>query len=214
LSDDISSPIAKLNLGKAGRSLEAAIRYVYVAIEHDNVRPDMVYFLLPPITRKEIIITDDENIPYIWDHVSSLPERAPQIMKMAYEAMIQNINYRQLYHDCFRNLLFIKYFLQSKNIPWFFSFWADDFNANKISDHTKDINIDCSIPEELLEHYINAYMRENAACQNIFEQHIARDYAHPGPNQHYDLFNQIYQQLQNNTTFDEIINKWKEDENK
>lgn len=214
LCEHISSPIAKLNLGKGGRSLDAAIRYIYVAIEHDNARPDMVYFLFPPISRKELIMTDDENIPYIWDYLGYLPSDPPHNAKVTYEAMTKNINYRQLYHDCFRSLLFIKYFLQSKNIPWFFSFWSNDLSAPDIAAQTENINIDCSMPEELQKHYIDAYLRDKTLHEKLFDQTIARDYAHPGPNEHYDLAKQMYQQLQSNTTFVEIIKKWKKDENK
>jgi len=214
LCEHTSSLIAKLNLGKGGRSLDAAIRYVYAAIEHDNARPDMVYFLFPPVSRKELVMTDDENIPYIWDYLGYLPSNAPDNAKVTHEAMTKNINYRQLYHDCFRSLLFIKYFLQSKNIPWFFSFWCNDLSDLNIAARTEDTNIDCSIPEELQKHYINAHLRDETLHENRFVQTIARDYAHPGPNEHYDLANQMYQQLQSNTTFIEIINKWKKDENK
>jgi hypothetical protein len=209
-----SSPIAKLNLGKGGRSLDAAIRYVYAAIEHDNASPDMVYFLFPPVTRKELIMTDDENIPYVWDYLGYLPDSATHNATVAHEAMTKNINYRQLYHDCFRSLLFIKYFLQSKNIPWFFSFWCNDLSAYNIAAHTEDINIDCSMPEELKKHYVDAHLRDKEFHEKRFEQTIARDYAHPGPNEHYDLAKQMHQQLQSNTTFVEIIKKWKKDENK
>jgi hypothetical protein len=210
----ISAPIAKLNLGKGGRSLDAAIRYVYTAIEHDNARPDMVYFLFPPVTRKELIMPDDKNIPYIWHYLGYLRPGASHNATVAHEAMTKNINYRQLYHDCFRSLLFIKYFLQSKNIPWFFSFWGNDLSAYNIAAHTEDTNIDCSIPEELQNHYIDSHLRDKTLYENLFVQTIARDYVHPGPNEHYDLAKQMHKQLQSNTTFIEIINKWKEDENK
>ena len=174
----------------------------------------MVYFLFPPITRQELILNDDTDTPHIWNYMGFLPHNATTQIKITHDLMSRGTNYRQIYHNCFRSLLFIKYFLQAKNIPWFFSFWCNDFSVGNIKLHTEDQSVDTVIPEELQSHYIEAHLRDKSLYEHVFPHTIARDFAHPGPNEHYDLANQIHIGLTANRLFNNLITSWSNNGNK
>lgn len=212
LVKSIKKPIAKFNLGKGGISIDSIIRYVYVAIEHYNLHPDMVYLLLPPIHRKELIISNNNAFVFHYIPGQPIPDNVDYSLIETIKSLNKNSNYRQMYHDCFRNLLLIKWFLASKNIPFFFSFWHDDFNKDIIKYDTQITNDnDCNIPNELSYNYITTKIKDD--CDIIidewsFPQTIARDYAHFGPNSHRDLGNQIYDKLLEKEDFIKVLNKW------
>lgn len=215
ITEEVGRPIAKFNLGKGGISIGAIIRYIYISIEHYNLKPDMVYILLPTIHRVELI--SKLNNGFIYHHIPNQPVPGgadPELID-AIKHADRNTNYRSMYHDCFKNLLLLKWFLAAKNIPWFFSFWADDFDKDCIK-HNMGINEkDVNLPPELMQHYIRAVMkympdlklRAPEAC--IFPHTIARDYAHFGPNSHVDLANIIYDKLLEKEDFKQVLNKWR-----
>ena len=205
-------PIAKFNIGKGGRSIDAVIRYVYAAIQHEGLIPSMVYLALPPISRQEIILMDHLNSPYIFDIVpSTTPIETHTSEITAHEFATKHLTYRQQYHNCFRNLLLLKWFLAAKQIPFFFSFWGNDFWFKEITKRVEgNQNTDFSIPPELQEHYIRACLSaETLLKSHPFEQTIARDYMHPGPNIHYELAETMYNGLSRNSQFNELVTKWK-----
>lgn len=204
-----SMPIAKFNVGKGGIGISAAIRYAYVAIEHYNFKPDVVFLCLPPVGRNEFLLHDDKGEPIIYHYIPGMvPEQSsPALVKQTYQKTVQPLNCRQYYHDCFKNLLFFKWFCEAKNIPWYFNFWAADFFINSISYNLAEGDqIDCSIPKELLKHFIPVV---NGSESGPFKQTIARDYMHFGPNVHYNLANKIYEYLITDDRCQQLLEKWK-----
>lgn len=201
-------PILKFNLGKGGTGISSVTRYVYNTIQHRNFSPDMVYLLLPPVSRQELIV-DEPNLS-IWDMMPNLPPPASDYVKAELFRNFSTTNYRQQLHQCFQNLLLIKWLLHSKNIPWFFSTWSHDLFINT---RLPISEIDSAFPEELMEHYIpvkfnysDSYVPDTSKA---FPQTIGRDYMHPGPNSHMDLSKQIYSKLLQKNAFAKIILKWK-----
>jgi len=194
-------PVAKFNIGRGGISADAAIRYVYVSIEHKGARPDLVYILVPPLTRRELITTNSNGEGYIIDFLPGQPKSTnpSEIEKQEIiDHLERTMELRQCYHDYFQNLLFIKYYLNSKNIPWFFSCWAGDFG-----------NID--YPKELEEHFIPVVMKNEIYVEEQykkFKENIARDCAHQGPNSHFKMASEIYDKLLEKDEFLKLINKW------
>jgi hypothetical protein len=216
LTKDYSKLIAKFNVGKGARSIDATIRYVYTAIQHDGCKPDIVYLLLPPVARQELILLDDQNTWFIWHFLGGvLPSPATSSMKIAYETLTRSTNYMQLYHNCFRNLILLKWFLSCKQIPWFFSFWNNDLMPAEVTKSLDESNTpaEYNIPEELRDHFVDTYSYSyDQTPAPTFEYTIARDYAHCGPNFHYNLADSIHQTLKNKPAFVQLIEKWRNNE--
>lgn len=212
LMKNAKRPIAKVNLGKGGISIDSIIRYVYVAIEHYNLHPDMVYLLLPPVHRKELIVSNNNTFVFHYIPGQPIPVDVDYSLAETIKSLDKNNNYRQMYHDCFRSLLLIKWFLASKNIPFFFSFWNDDFNKDIIKQDTQITNDDdCDIPRELSYNYVPVRIKDD--CDIIKDdwslpQTIARDYAHFGPNSHRDISQQMHDKLLEKEDFIKILRKW------
>jgi hypothetical protein len=216
LADHCNRPMVKLNMGKGGISIATTIRYIYTMIEHYNVHPDLLYIVLPPVSRQELIV--DNHNDYVHHYIPGLPPplNASRLLNNAINVLNKNINYRQLYHNCYRDLLFLKWFLLAKNIPWFFSSWSNDFAEETIKQLIPAASgADYTIPSELLINYIPAKILYNEYIKpdNIkFPQTIARDYVHYGPNSHLDLADQIYDKLSKHNNFRHILEKWRKDD--
>jgi hypothetical protein len=194
-------PIAKFNVGKGGRSIDSCIRFVYNTIEHKKLKPDCVYLLLPPIIRREMILGNNSSY-YIYNFINSVEPVTigvdPELSK-AYRFGIE-MNDLQRVHDSIKNLLLLKWYLHSKNIPWFFSSWSNDFGLGSL---TED-----SLPAELQDHYIPANMcYDGSLTTTPFQQNIARDCMHYGPNSHHDLACQIIDKLMLKEDFQKFIRK-------
>lgn len=215
-NDGTDKPIAKLNLGKSARGIDAITRYVYVSIEKYGATPDFIYLLLPSIIRKEIILEDemnDELTPSIFLLLNGNP--VPKIYSNQRKDTIEfhrklMINIREEYHRAFRSLLFLKYYLEFKKIPWVFSSWAHDFTEHGIKDYFPNLdNKDIKIPEELSQHYIDVNFTNYNVSKDVFPHSCARDGMHFSANYHHNFANNVYANLVNNPIFLETRSKWK-----
>jgi hypothetical protein len=202
---DTKKPIAKFNLGKGGRSIDSCLRYLYISIQHNGLKPNLVYLLLPPIARKEIIINENSEW-YIYNFIPGVTE-LNQNCRKAFEEAVSKTDFER-YHNAFKNLLFLKWFLESKNIPWFFSSWSGDFSRHTLARSIKNFNAAISMPEELLPHHIETNMvYDKTISPRPFKQNIARDCMHYGPNSHLDLVQQMWKQLIDRPSFQNFILK-------
>jgi hypothetical protein len=119
--------------------------------------------------------------------------------------MINNI--REVYHNTFKSLLFLKYYLEVKKIPWFFSSWTNDYTEEGIKSHLPNIDInDIKLPEAIKQHHFNI---DFSTYNNEHKYHMARDGMHYGLPYHLQFSNNIYDKLINNSIFLEVRNKWK-----
>ncbi len=220
-NNDIRRPIAKLNIGKSGTGIDAIIRYIYVSIEKYGARPDLIYVLLPSIHRQEIILDDDmANIPPKlfqllinaprpgqpnFKYASSFSENQKEFIEMKYKIMINNV--RELYHSTFKSLLFLKYYLETKNIPWFFSSWSNDFTETGVKSYLSNIDgNDIKIPEAIQQHHFDI---DFLTYHDEHKYHMARDGMHSGLPYHLNFSNNVYDKLIDNSIFLEVRNKWK-----
>jgi len=192
-------PIAVFNLGKGGISAISAIRNVYISIEHMGARPDLVYILLPPVTRKELVFTNTDGTGITAGFMPGNP-----LTGMFYDNVLdfmqKNLDLRQSYHEYYQILLFIKYYLKSKNIPFFFSCWNGDLQG---VDYPPELNINY-IPGMM--HY---FEKDINPVLKPFKQNRARDCAHPGPNSHYEFAENAFNQLLERQEFLDVLEKWK-----
>jgi hypothetical protein len=123
---------------------------------------------------------------------------------MCYDKVIdfmqKNLEIRQSYHECYQILLFIKYYLKSKNIPFFFSFWNRDLQ-------------DVDYPPELDVNHIPVTMNciepDINPAYKIFKQNKARDCSHPGPNSHFEFASNAFDKLLERREFLDVLEKWK-----
>jgi len=215
LKKQIKTPIAKFNLGKGEKSTDTVVRYVYSVIQNSEILPDLVLLLLPPVHRREVIIIDERNSFKIWHFMPNISESAPKFYKNLHDKKMENLNYLGCYHNVFKNLLLLKWFLESKKIPWYFCFWADDFSELNIRDAINQYNNECtdfSIPKELSGHYIPDPNLLQNQIPDVFSQTIARDFSHPGPNYHYKLSEKIYHTLMAKPEFTALLKQWEKHE--
>lgn len=205
ITNETKKPIAKFNLGKGGRSIDSCIRFLYISIQHKGLKPDLVYLLLPPIARTDFIL-NNKNDWFVYNFIPgavNLNENCLDSYKIAV-----NMNDRQRYHNAFKNLLLLKWFLESKNIPWFFSSWMNEFSPISIAHGSN--NTESEIPSELKPHYIQTNMLYDRSLKETpFTQNVARDCAHYGPNSHYDVCSQMFQGLINKPGFNKFLHRIK-----
>lgn len=216
-NQDTNKPIAKLNLGKAARGIDAIVRYIYVSIERYDARPDFIYLLLPSINRREIILDDDMKFPFsptIFLLLSNVP--VPDFFSDERKDMIksyiqQMVNIREEYHRAYKSLLFLKYYLEFKKIPWVFSCWSTDFTEQGIKTYFSNIDDkDLKLPKELIQHYIDINFSTNYnTAEDKFPHSAARDGMHWSANFHYNFAKIIYSNLITNPIFSETRAKWK-----
>jgi hypothetical protein len=219
-NNDTNRPIAKLNIGKSASGIDSIIRYIYVSIEKYGAKPDLIYLLLPNIIRQELIIDDymatdnDTDIitPIIFKVLPnySIPhfysKTQKECIEMNYKIIVNNV--RQVYHNIFKSLLFLKYYLEVKKIPWFFSSWSNDFTEAGVKSYLPNIDIkDINIPREIYQHYVNIDF--SGYHDHGHRYHMARDGMHLGLPYHLNFSNKVYENIINNPMFLEVRNKWK-----
>lgn len=220
-NNDTRRPIAKLNLAKAGSGIDEIVRHIYISIEKYGARPDLIYLLLPNIVRQELIIDDaiSNTTPRLFKLLINAPRPAQpnfrsantfsknqkEFIEMKYKIMVDNP--RELYHNTFKSLLFLKYYLESKNIPWFFSSWSNDFTEAGVKSYLPNIDSnDIKIPEAIQQHHFDI---DFSTYKNEHKYHMARDGMHYGLPYHLQFSNNVYDKLIDNSIFLEIRNKWK-----
>jgi len=200
-----NGPIAVFNVGKGGISANSAIRNVYVSIEHKGARPDMVYVLLPPVTRKELVFTDTAGKGIVTNFLPGNPLTG-MFYDNTLDFMQKNLDLRQSYHEYYQILLFIKYYLKSKNIPFFFSCWNGDFmqrNNPRLIDYPPELEVNyIPVMMNCIEEFIDP-------AYKVHKQNKARDCLHPGPNSHFEFASIVFDKLLTRQEFLNVLEKWK-----
>ena len=138
-------------------------------------------------------------------YASSFSENQKEFIEMKYKIMINNV--RELYHSTFKSLLFLKYYLETKNIPWFFSSWSNDFTETGVKSYLSNIDgNDIKIPEAIQQHHFDI---DFLTYHDEHKYHMARDGMHSGLPYHLNFSNNVYDKLIDNSIFLEVRNKWK-----
>lgn len=223
ISKETNKPIKFFSVARGGTGIDTIIRYAYVAIEHTDFKPDFVYFMFPSMLRRELIFAEQGSVCTANFIPGVPPPPSTDNVTAAFAHLDALINYRQSYNDCFRNLLFMKYYLMSKNIKWAFSFWNDELRPDLVTSAMGiEEDSDPSLPVELTDHYIEGGFAFDSVIHEyglsaehkgkfefVFPQSIARDGAHFGPNSHYNFAKNAYQYLSKKDYFQELLTKWK-----
>ncbi len=119
--------------------------------------------------------------------------------------LAQYQTHRRRYIDAFRNLLLLKYYLDQKGISFFFGFWNRDPFIDEffgLPSDKDEVMRECC-PPALLENYVEGSfdyddhpdINSLTPARVIFPQTIARDYAHAGPNSHYNYANLFHHSI-------------------
>jgi hypothetical protein len=222
ISEEIGKPIKLYNVSRGGNSIDTIVRHAYLTIKN-NFKPDFVFFMMPSITRKEVII-DSKSLNRMTTF-NFLPNFTPPSDSMAeirkaHNALLNMVNYRDSYNSAFKNLLFMKHFLMTEQINWAFAFWSGDFNPKTIFNAIEsNNNLDINIPKELEDHHIPGALVFDKDCDRYyisprffekpFPYVIARDGLHWGPNSHFNFSKQIYSCLIKKPYFQELLEQWK-----
>jgi hypothetical protein len=189
---------------------------VYVAIEHKGFNPDMVCLLLPNVMRSEHPQVNHKSLSW-FDYVPNFapPEDALPSVRAFYPHHVATTNYLERFLDAFRNLLFLKYYLKGRDIPFFFGFW-DDFSwiDPLTNEHTHvQALMDSDCPPELKNHYVKGVVDYDFPRRpgfiSKFPQTIARDGGHFGPNSHYTYATTFVDAIKKRAEFKKLLEKWK-----
>ncbi len=187
---------------------------MYVTIESVGFHPHMVCLLLPPVLRQEIFFVDNKKHPRWFNYRPYKPNLDP-LERILHDSATNLLSQRQRYIEAFRSLLLLKYYLETKNIPFYFGFW-DTF---EFKDEITDIQIDNEYvmneycPHSLQSNYIKGtfdktrdpHVLKAKAANQPFPQTIARDFMHCGPNAHHDYANVFYDQLKASANYHTFI---------
>lgn len=228
ISNEIGDGVKMFNIGKAGSSIDACIRFTYITIEHKKFRPDFVFFLIPPINRNELVYVNKTDLGWL----DFAPANA-QFKNFTEQSLFHNyqnvITQLQRFEEAIRNLLFFKSFLDAKGIPFVLSTWC----SSRINEIVPGITIPQYslfknyFPPELLEHYIVAPFVQDESkphtkarltpeicfsfdAQNFeykYPYNISRDGIHLGPNTNWNFAKSIWSELQQRPNFSVLLNE-------
>lgn len=213
-----AAKIQNFNISLGGRSIDSVARHLYQVITKNLVRPDLVLLNLPPIWRKELAIYENGYADII--HYIPSVEYKNSVHKR-YSSFVSDL---QSFHEAIRNLAFISMTLEKENIPWMFSFWddhevsydnsADPKNASYylwrelptdlINNYAGDLSM-CM--DSLIASYSGRHQKDRPFWEKKFEQEIARDLAHYGPNSHYEFAVRMYYCLKKNNILKNAIDR-------
>lgn len=221
IAKDIQKDIKLYSLAHGGLSIDTIVRLVYVAVNNNVIKPDIVFLNLPPIWRKEMFEYKMYNISTF----QYLPNYTPNIEQRGLvKAWEKFVNLPYMLNDTFKNLLMLKYFLESKNIPMFFTFW-DQQDLYDIASQ-KDTNIgailDKNLPSALKENYLGCFSmmldsqidalrstdQRAINWQKEYKQSIARDGMHYGPNSHVELSTRFYNVISIRNEYQDFLKKY------
>ena len=212
---DLSRKLKMYNIGYGGFSIDAIVRFTYLTVKNNILMPDIVLLLLPSITRNEILFRNEYGEMQTYHFISTFSNMNEPQLKVIHDNQIRSFLTTQRLHETFRNLLFLKEFLDARGIPFFFQTWDNsklDFGKNKFLGFS-DVLFTTG-PKDLRQHHIPASMifDFSGAEKHLpqpFKQNIGRDGMHPGPNSHWNFSNEFYQCLQKKDEFNKVFEKWK-----
>jgi hypothetical protein len=146
--------------------------------------------------------------------ISTFDKLDDPMVKAAHSNYLKAFNPMQRLHETFRNLLFLKLFLDSQNIPFYFFTWDAtriDFNKRQFLSFGEALNK--FAPSDLKEHIVSTPFFHDggkyARLQMPFKQNIGRDGMHPGPNAHWNYSLSFYDNLRSREGFKKVLEKWK-----
>lgn len=224
LNDKIAKHIGYMpsmfNIGKGGLSISGCVRYIYVLIEQYDFTPDIVILLIPPLQRNELFYGVSGNTK-IADFSPNNERFDCNEDKIAHNSYLKNLSLTQCVSESIKNLLFLKYYLQSKGIPFVFSSWqqmpqVDDqsgFNKtnieifeNEIKTGLADHFISAPLQQDKYQHIgpIHPLYRVDLDAEMPFKQQIARDGLHYGPNAHWNFSRVFFEKFKKSEHFKKL----------
>lgn len=210
------------SIGRGGLSASGIVRYAYHTIETLKVRPKFLFVLFPHVFRSEFFYL---NFPpddtYIVDYIPNMPkDRIDMLMSIhkslryVWENHEKNMKLSNIVNDFYKNLLFLHTLCERYGIKLFWHTWTGSLD-------TREMDLDERVPKEFLNsnghvdlvkfilsslpkslHNSCLTMRDIHFGQRTlpsencrFEQTIARDLMHPGPNSHYHFANDVFKEI-------------------
>ena len=225
---EVGSEIKRFSVGKAGTSIDACVRYIHVAIESKGFRPDMVIFLVPPLRWNEFVYPVLDTLGWM-DFVPAphcIRTKKDEVLFEQYNAFITPL---QRFHEAIKSLLFLKLFLDSKNIPFVLTAW----NSSLIPNILPEVSIPHHmllkehLPESLKKHVVVAPFVQDSdkplvrasltasvswppadeSFEYKYPYNMARDGIHFGPNTNWNFAKALFNELKLVPSFSSLLNK-------
>ena len=214
IGKDLGKKLNMYNIGYGGFSIDSIVRFTYLTIKNGIFKPDLVLLLLPSITRNEIVYRDENQQILTYNFISTFGGMTDPQLKVIHDNQTRAFLATQRLHETFRNLLFLKEFLDNQEIPFFFQTWDNtklDFGRNKFLGFSDTLFV--ASPTVLRQHLIPAtmvfdYNGLQKKYPQPFKQNIGRDGMHPGPNSHWNYSNEFYEALKKKDAFKRVFDKW------
>ena len=228
LSEEIGDEVKMFNVGKAGTGVDVGTRFTYVLIEHMKFKPDLVFFLIPPINRNEMVYAQKREIEW-FDFAPSRVNMKNLTEKSLAHQYLSYITPLQRFHESIRTLLFFKSFLDSKGIPFILSTWC----SARVHEIIPGVSIPHHIlyknyfPEELSRHFITApfiqdedkpivrdkltpdicFPPDYSDFEYKYPYNISRDGIHLGPNSNWHFAKKIFVEMKKLPIVTELLNE-------
>lgn len=189
-----------VSVARGGLSPSGITRRIYGAFEDLKLRPKLVLVLFPSIFRDEFTIKNFDKY-YAFDYVPSyIPptlDRDQKKFLMHYEETVRVSN---VVNDFFKNIVLIDSICRTYGAEFRFSCWQGMVPINELVNRNVDdlpakyLTWDKTgiLLDELLADYMppsvshkylgERFVHRDYEVETVYEQTIARDYAHPGPN--------------------------------
>ena len=212
---ELGRKLKMYNIGYGGFSIDSIVRFTYLTIKNGIFKPDVVLLLLPSITRNEILFQNIYNQTQMYNFISTFDNVSEPQLRIIHENQMKAFIPTQRLHETFRNLLFLKEFLDAREIPFFFQTWDNtrlDFGKNMFLGFSDALSI--AAPKDLRQHIVPSTMifdfdKVATKYPQPFKQNIGRDGMHPGPNSHWNFSKEFYAGLQKKEAFKKVFEKWK-----
>lgn len=193
------------NCGLLGNSINAIVRQLIVLLNISNFKPDLIILCLPSFERNEIIYLDEQNKNSALNFVPNKPlhkyrgNAEHKEFDEFLNRMIHSCNDRSfltILKDSALNFLLLDLFLTANKIPYIITTWQihrlDLFAKIMMDLGLSDNFIDAIFPK----HYFNnngLLHFNDIILEKNYEEDIALDFLHPGPNSHFAFAKDLYQ---------------------
>lgn len=215
ISKEIGVSLPFFNLSVNGASSELLTRLIFTHV-NKGFTPDVVIALLPSLFRNEIVFSG-EGFAKTFDFIQNIESYEIESFdeRFFFTKYSKLTSISQRLFETFRTLLFIKYFLDQKQIKLLFSTWDNtQFNKNliaingegetsyfeELTNFPPDTLKNCALPVKFVKN-------NERLTSHPFKQEIARDGSHPGPNSHFDFAKNTFAFLKSSGILDELKNK-------
>lgn len=199
-------------VAKGGLSCSGVARRIYGAFNELQLKPKVLFVLFPSIFRSELCSTNFSNQIGMIDYVPNYMPIPNNVEEKHFFKMYEDtIRVSNSLNEFFKNVLLIDALCKANGTQFLFSTWQGAIMVEELPSENMDYlpneyymgedktYLDIKkliinhIPNTVKDRFLGVdFMKEHMVEDLKFDQVIARDYMHPGPNPHWQFANEMF----------------------